>query len=346
MKTEEKRAVKGLVFIAGTFAVLCLWLGKQYGAQSFFELLKKVRHGWIVAAFGLMLIYWLLEGIGLHLAVRRFVPTQRMGDTLRAAMIGQFFNCITPFSSGGQPMQAVYLVKKGVSLSFASCSLMMKFIVYQFVLTIYSAFTLAGCFKTFAGKIPALGWLSFVGFGVNIFVIVSLLCLGFFRRPTEKLLYGTVSLLTKMRLLSAEKSEKAHKRIEKELGEFYESFEQIHKDVVGMMNISLLTVVQLTAFFLIPLCIFYALGLQKADVLMMICAGAFVLNFTSFVPLPGAAAGAELGFHTVFGLFFPNALLGLAILLWRLLTFYLPILVGGCFTATAGVWKKKKQISA
>ena len=34
--------------------------------------------------------------------------------------------------------------------------------------------------------------------------------------------------------------------------------------------------------------------------------------------------------------------MSLAILLWRLLTFYLPILVGGIFTATAGVWQKAK----
>ena len=51
---------------------------------------------------------------------------------------------------------------------------------------------------------------------------------------------------------------------------------------------------------------------------------------------------AEIGFHTVFGLFFPTRFLSLAILLWRLLTFYLPILVGGIFTATAGVWQKAK----
>ena len=99
---------------------------------------------------------------------------------------------------------------------------------------------------------------------------------------------------------------------------------------------------QLTAFFLIPLCIFYAFGLGRVDILLMICAGAFVLNFTSFIPLPGAAAGAEIGFHTVFGLFFPTRFLSLSILLWRLLTFYLPILVGGIFTATAGVWQKAK----
>lgn len=347
MKADTKGYAKGLAFIAGTFAVLCIWLLKQYSIQALWKMMLGMRPLWILAALGLMVVYWVFESLGLHLAVSRFVPTQNPGDTFCATMIGQFFNCITPFSSGGQPMQAWYLVKKGVSLSFASCSLLIKFIVYQFVLTIYSALTLLLCFKSFAGRISSIGWLIFVGFGVNLLVITGLLCLGFLRRPTEKVLYGSVSLLKKVKLISEQAASKAKERIQKELMEFYEGFAQIRQDIGGILAMSVLTAVQLTAFFLIPLCIFYAFGLGKADVLLMICAGAFVLNFTSFIPLPGAAAGAEIGFHTIFSIFFPTHILSVAILFWRLLTFYLPICVGGCFTATAGVWRKnKKQISA
>ena len=347
MKADTKGYAKGLAFIAGTFAVLCIWLLKQYSIQALWKMMLGMRPLWILAALGLMVVYWVFESLGLHLAVSRFVPTQNPGDTFCATMIGQFFNCITPFSSGGQPMQAWYLVKKGVSLSFASCSLLIKFIVYQFVLTIYSELTLLLCFKSFAGRISSIGWLIFVGFGVNLLVITGLLCLGFLRRPTEKVLYGSVSLLKKVKLISEQSSSKAKERIQKELMEFYEGFAQIRQDIGGILAMSALTAVQLTAFFLIPLCIFYAFGLGKADVLLMICAGAFVLNFTSFIPLPGAAAGAEIGFHTIFSIFFPTHILSVAILFWRLLTFYLPICVGGCFTATAGIWRKnKKQISA
>lgn len=347
MKADTKGYAKGLAFIAGTFAVLCIWLLKQYSIQVLWKMMLGMRPLWILAALGLMVVYWVFESLGLHLAVSRFVPTQNPGDTFCATMIGQFFNCITPFSSGGQPMQAWYLVKKGVSLSFASCSLLIKFIVYQFVLTIYSALTLLLCFKSFAGRISSIGWLIFVGFGVNLLVITGLLCLGFLRRPTEKVLYGSVSLLKKVKLISEQAASKAKERIQKELMEFYEGFAQIRQDIGGILAMSALTAVQLTAFFLIPLCIFYAFGLGKADVLLMICAGAFVLNFTSFIPLPGAAAGAEIGFHTIFSIFFPTHILSVAILFWRLLTFYLPICVGGCFTATAGIWRKnKKQISA
>lgn len=347
MKADTKGYAKGLAFIAGTFAVLCIWLLKQYSIQALWKMMLGMRPLWILAALGLMVVYWVFESLGLHLAVSRFVPTQNPGDTFCATMIGQFFNCITPFSSGGQPMQAWYLVKKGVSLSFASCSLLIKFIVYQFVLTIYSALTLLLCFKSFAGRISSIGWLIFVGFGVNLLVITGLLCLGFLRRPTEKVLYGSVSLLKKVKLISEQAASKAKERIQKELMEFYEGFAQIRQDIGRILAMSALTAVQLTAFFLIPLCIFYAFGLGKADVLLMICAGAFVLNFTSFIPLPGAAAGAEIGFHTIFSIFFPTHILSVAILFWRLLTFYLPICVGGCFTATAGIWRKnKKQISA
>ena len=195
-------------------------------------------------------------------------------------------------------------------------------------------------FAFVATPINAVG-ISAVHTIFNVF-ITALLCLGFFRGPAEKFLYGIVSLLKKLRIIGQEKAERANARIAKELEEFYEGFAQIRGDIGGILKISLLTAVQLTAFFLIPLCIFYAFGLGRVDILLMICAGAFVLNFTSFIPLPGAAAGAEIGFHTVFGLFFPTRFLSLAILLWRLLTFYLPILVGGIFTATAGVWQKAK----
>lgn len=41
--------------------------------------------------------------------------------------------------------------------------------------------------------------------------------------------------------------------------------------------------------------------------------------------------GAEFSFHTLFGSFMPEEFLNMAILFWRMVTFYLPILVGMFF---------------
>lgn len=92
--------------------MLCIWLLKQYSIQALWKMMLGMRPLWILAALGLMVVYWVFESLGLHLAVSRFVPTQNPGDTFCATMIGQFFNCITPFSSGCQPMQGVVLGEK------------------------------------------------------------------------------------------------------------------------------------------------------------------------------------------------------------------------------------------
>ena len=187
MKQENGRYAAGFLFAVATFVVMAIWLCTQYTPQRLWELFCSVRLRWLVGAAGLMVVYWVLESTELHLALKRFSPQQAPCDTFRATMIGQFFNCITPFASGGQPMQALYLMKKGVALSFASCSLLIKFIVYQFVLTLYSAVTLALCFRQFAGRVPLVGWLAAAGFGINLLVIVGLLCLGFLQ--TDRTLF-------------------------------------------------------------------------------------------------------------------------------------------------------------
>lgn len=343
MKENQKQYRWGIIFVGVTFLGMCVFLLEKYRADTLYKLLKEVQVRWILAALVLLIFYWFTEALGLHAVLKKLAPFQRLSDTFCAAMVGQFFNCITPFSGGGQPMQAFYLVKKGVSLSFASCSLLIKFIVYQFVMTVYSAVTLTISFQNFLGRISSVGWLCFFGFGINVAVISGLLCLGFFRKPAETILYGSIDLAARFGWISEQKKQRANQKAEKELEQFYGGFEQMRRDISGIVWIAALTLVQLTALFLIPLCIFYSLGLQGADILFMVCAAAFVLNFTSFVPLPGAAAGAEIGFYTVFGLFFPESLLPFAVLLWRVFTFYLPVLVGGCFTATAGVWGRKDK---
>ena len=156
MKQENGRYAAGFLFAVATFVVMAIWLCTQYTPQRLWELFCSVRLRWLVGAAGLMVGYGVLESTELHLALKRFSPQQAPCDTFRATMIGQFFNCITPFASGGQPMQALYLMKKGVALSFASCSLLIKFIVYQFVLTLYSAVTLALCFRP-AGRLAGSG---------------------------------------------------------------------------------------------------------------------------------------------------------------------------------------------
>ena len=51
----------------------------------------------------------------------------------------------------------------------------------------------------------------------------------------------------------------------------------------------------------------------------------------AFIPTPGAGGAAEGGFYVIFKTFFVQSEIKMAILFWRIYTFYLPILVGAIF---------------
>lgn len=196
-----KKQTRNILVIIGLSALVFIYMLKTDGAANLWSALRSARPAWLIAACGLMAAYWLLESQILHLAVQKFHPGQKFACTLQTSMIGQLFNCITPFASGGQPVQAYHLVKSGVPFGTASCALMIKFIVYQSVLTLYSLITLLLRYKMFSAQVRGLGLLVLLGFGVNAAVIAGLLSLCCFPKATRRFLLWGVQVLTKLRVL-------------------------------------------------------------------------------------------------------------------------------------------------
>ena len=155
--------------------VLFAYISLVDGFDNIFRVLTTVSPLWLAASLGMMLLYWLLEAVILHLAVKRLHPQQRFSSTFHTSMIGQFFNCVTPSASGGQPMQALHMVKAGVPLGVASSSLLVKFIVYQGTLTLYSLMILLFHYRSFADKINGFGVLILIGFFISA-AVVGLAC--------------------------------------------------------------------------------------------------------------------------------------------------------------------------
>ena len=63
--------------------------------------------------------------------------------------------------------------------------------------------------------------------------------------------------------------------------------------------------------------------------LKVICSSAYVLIMGSFVPIPGASGGIEYGYYKFFGNFIKGSLLKASLLIWRTISYYLPMIIGG-----------------
>ncbi|MCI8441492.1 MAG: flippase-like domain-containing protein [Provencibacterium sp.] len=292
--------------------------------------LRNAHPAFLLGAVGCMVGYWLLEAAGLHLATRRLYPAQRLKDSVTIAMIGQLFNCVTPFASGGQPAQVMGLMRRGMPAGKASSALVSKFIVYQTVLSLYSLAALAG--RANFAQLHGITPLLLTGFAVNTLVMAGLIAICCFPSASRRFALWAIRMCARLRLCRS--PEEAKQRALRELQAFYESFLQLRRSPGLLFLLAILSALQLTAFFAAPYFICRALG-AGLTFAAAVCAGAFVLMISSFVPLPGGSGGAEGGFFLFFHLFFPSAaLVGLALLLWRSVTFYLPIVAGGCFWAS------------
>lgn len=332
----------GLIFCGIAFIVMIVVLMME-GPEKIWNAVCSVNPIFLVLAVAFILIYWLLEAIGLHIVMKAIHPEQKFKHTLTVAVLGQYFNCITPFSSGGQPIQAYYLVKYGAPLSSALTALLSKFISYQFILTVYSAFILI--FRIgYISDSPTMMFFVILGFIVNSAVIAFLLMLAFFRKAATKLAHFIVRLLGKLRIVKDVDAKLRY--VDGELEMYNQNFKFIKSKPWLIIKVCIATVIQLTVYFAISYVIYLGFGLSGTDFLTIISCQAFVLMISAFVPLPGAMGAAEGSYVMFFDGIFGDYV-NLSTFIWRFLTFYFAILVGiGVSLAISRKSKGEKEESA
>lgn len=335
---------KYIVNIAGIMVIgfVTLWL--LFGGSNVATILDyftKLSIKWTVVGFACIGLYWGLETMIQHILVERMQKGSRLWNSFKVVMSGHFFNAITPFASGGQPMQALIMMKQGVPLGTSASVLLSKFIIYQLTLTIYSLVVLVLQLKFFVVKVKGIIYLSLIGFTVNLCVVVVLIMAAFMKERAKKMGFWLVDLLHKLHLIKTPYLSK--KKLIKQVDLFNENISEMRKNKPLIVRICLLTIAQLTAYFLIPYAVYRAFGLRGTEVFVIISAAAFIVMFSSFVPIPGGSGVAEGSFFVLFQLFFPQAILPTAVLCWRIITFYVPLCLGGIVTALPNQKNRRKM---
>ena len=111
--TNKKTTILNISLIIVIFLGLLIYMLTVDGIENIIYVLKQVDYRWVLAGIGCLIIHWICESVNLHIPIKKMYPNQRVTNSIKVAMIGQLFNNITPFSSGGQPMQAYELNKTG-----------------------------------------------------------------------------------------------------------------------------------------------------------------------------------------------------------------------------------------
>lgn len=337
-KMNKKKIINFLLLLIVTFLVLFFSLKDNY--KETIEILKTLNKGWILVAFLLIISYWFFKAIALNKIIKTFKEDYNMKKSFKFILEINFFNAITPFSSGGQPFELYKLKKEKLKMADATTVVIEQFVVYQIALVTLGLIAIITnhLFHIFPNNSVLKNLVTF-GFIVNTLVTLILFLLAFTKKTNKIIVDKVIKILHKIKIVKNE--EKQIEKFNKYINELYDGTKSLLKDKKSFMGMIFMNFMGLICLYLVPLAILYSTGnYTNFNGLTSIVSSAYVMLIGSFVPIPGGTGGLEFGFIKFYGNFVKGSLLTAIMIVWRFITYYIPMVIG---SIAFGINKKERK---
>ncbi|WP_461215832.1 lysylphosphatidylglycerol synthase transmembrane domain-containing protein [Lacticaseibacillus sp. GG6-2] len=323
---NRKNRIAVFVMVAIGMAIFA-WEMKDLDFHQVWHTLNHMHLEWLAVAFFVMVGSWVVETFVVKIFVQHDGEKLSFQAAFRVPLVEQLFNNITPFASGGQPAQLVALMQSGVEGGRASSVLLMKFVVYQFMVLINFVLTIVIGFNRVATHFKPLALLIVFGMVIHVVVIVGLLLVMYQYNFTKRLVGGIVWIAG--RFVGRERMLRWQKNTDSKIDSFYAESLHLKQEKTKVIRAAALTLVQLMMYYSVPYFVLLGFGARHVDLVTVMVSHVMIVMIVSLFPIPGGTGGAELSFKALFAQFVatPSQLV-LAMLLWRLLTYYLGMVFG------------------
>ncbi len=362
-KKKKHPALKYIAYIVvvliatGISLAVSLWGDKFWSVVNAFGNTDWI---WAFAMVGLMGFSYIIEGLIFKIFCRLYTRRYRMHQGLATAMIGSFYNNVTPGASGGQIMQVYTMKQQGMQVSNSASIMVMWFILYQSILVLFDILTLIVEAPTipnmrpldFANNtinIPVI-YIIIAGFVLNLSIIAMLYIMSFSHKIHNFVLHYIVGFLGKIHLIR--NPEKTRENLRVQVENFKIELKRLQVNVPVVILVGILFLALLMVRFSIPYFAGLALHaygddytINVKDLFDAIFLCSFHQMCAGLIPLPGQAGVSEYFFYYLYYSFFQSlapanmdplvieANVNACQILWRTTTFHLVTLVGGIVSA-------------
>lgn len=324
MKNIKKNTVILLII---TIIVLFLLLKDNF--ILVFKNLSSINLFWIFIAISCVVIYWLLQSMSIHMMAQKYSKKITFKTVFFQTLITQFFNGVTPFSTGGQPMAIYMLTEEDIKPAHATSVILQNFLFYQISLIFigFIAVVLNYSLNLFPNS-DVLRHLITLGFIINTIVGVAIVFISFSKKINKDFANNIIEFLYRLRLVK--NKEKKKKKWSKTLDEFHASADLLKSEKTLFIKGLIYNFIGLLFLYITPIFVVFSLrDYSSLNIINTMASSAYVFIMGAFVPIPGGSGGIEYGYLEFFKYFIPDTLLSTSLLLWRFITYYLGILIGG-----------------
>lgn len=339
-KTNYQQLFSFLLLLITLLIVLCIGLNGNE-LDDLLAALKRLSPGFLF----LCILSWALYVLFNALTMLHFLKVQgkaiKLSESLYAAMIGIYYCNVTPGATGGQPMEMYALSKYGVPVGISGSGMAVKFVVFQTVLLITGAVLWimhADFVSAYAGS---SWWFILLGYLANFFTIGMVVLMAISRKAVRWVIERCIRIGVRLHLCKA--PDEARTKWENHCASFLDSVQLMLRRPRDLVIQCLIALGQLLSLMLVIIAVYHALGLQGVSTMQLITMGVLLYIGASYTPLPGASGAQEGGFAMMFRGIFPDALLFVALMIWRFCTYYLSVLVGAALTIGENVSALRMQ---
>lgn len=315
-------------FILLLITLLLMWYILKDNFSETIKIIFSCNFVFIILAVLVYIISFVLESIAFKIIVNQYNEDYTLKKSIGLSVMTKFFNGITPFSGGGQPLQVYALNKDKVKPVDGTLVVVQKFFVFQIAVVILTILAMIG--NLFSESISApklLNVLSFVGIGLNILFLsfVYFLCIS--KSTNKKIVKFFIKILSKLRLIK--NKEEKMEQWTNICNDYYEGYKRIKSNRKNFIICTILEFFATIFLFLMPYFVFKSFGVSTPNIYTSLILSTYVFIVGSFVPIPGGSGGIEYAFIGFFTLYFDKNYLLSSLVIWRFLNYYLPVLIGG-----------------
>jgi hypothetical protein len=256
-------------------------------------------------------------------------------------LAGLLAGTITPGQAGGEPVRVHELYRSGVKLGDAAAVVIMERVLDGVILTLMGVILMTLMTQLFWSSFsPALYLLVIVAWILMIsFIIIPVLAI-WYPDMTKRVLMKLVNWLIPKLSWWSSSPETLVELADREIDNLFMSMIRFTGNArLGLLGGGVTTGLFWVTEFLVASFIMMGLGLSPAVIESFFFQ--ILIAIINMIPLtPGSSGITELSTTSLYALIIPTGMIGIFVLLWRFITFYLNIILG----AIAGLAIFKREI--
>ncbi len=296
--------------------------------QETIEYILSFNLFFLAIAIGFRMLALILWGVRIQLLSRSLGYRVGLAYAVNMVLAGLLAGTITPGQAGGEPVRVHELYRAGVKIGDASAVVIMERVLDGIVLTLTGVVIMMmtqSVWGTFSMTLKILiiaAWIFFISFLLIPFLAIRYPC------RMKSLILCLISRISNLFMRTRFSSPSICACADREIDNFFTSITRFAGPAWwGLVAGGLVTCLFWITEFMVASVILMGLGLDSYILLSFFFQ--IIIAIVMMIPLtPGSSGVTEISTSSLYAIIVPSGMLGIFVLLWRFVTFYLNIIFG------------------